>query len=350
MTSFRSFLQICRHVSTKPTKRFVQVCVIGADTPGGQMTALLLKQNPAISALHLQGTSRVESMGVDLSHFDTRCKVESYYDMDSVAKSVKCADIVLMMGLNTSENKMTLAKRVMAEGPRVVKLAESCAKYAPKAIIVVAVSPVSVMLPIVAEVYRKTDWYHPGRLLGSVAITQIKANAMAGQYQNLDPQMVHVPIVGGPDLDCAIPLFSQTVPAGMSQKDSEKLLQQFRAEIPNPIMSQAYGLNRMITGIALGLNGDDAANVPAFVRSNIISTCCHMVATVKIGRGGVIHNYGLQKLYKYELAMFEEMCLQLKLREEMASDLVHRKDKCTLPAFMIKEIEEEKTAKLGIIR
>ncbi|XP_044253688.1 malate dehydrogenase, mitochondrial-like [Tribolium madens] len=350
MTTFHILTKFSRQFCSQRPQKHVQVCILGADTLLGQSLAFLIKQNPAISGLHLQGTSKVESMSLDLNHFDTRCKVHSYYDMDSVSKSVKCADIVVMLGLNTSTSKMSIPKLVMAEGVRVAKLAETCAKYAPRAVILVAVTPISVTLPIVAEVYKQSDWYHPGRLLGSAALAEVKANAIAGHYQNLDPQMVHVPIIGGPDLDCAIPLFSQTQPVGMAQKDADKLMEEFRKEIPQPTTSHAVGLNRMITGIATGINGDYNANVLAFVRTNIIKTCRYLVCIVKMGKMGILHNYGLQKLRRNELITFEETCLQLKAREEMASDLVNRQDKCALPAFMIREIEREKIEKLGIIR
>lgn len=178
-----------------------------------------------------------------------------------------------MLGLNTSTSKIPIPKLVMTEGVRIAKLAEACAKYAPKAIVLVAVTPVSVTLPIVAEVYKQSDWYHPGRLLGSAAIAEVKANSIAGHYQTLDPQMVHVPIIGGPDLDCAIPLFSQTQPVGMPPKDIDNLIEEFKEEIPQPAMSHAVGLNRMISAISMGINGDYNANFLAFVRTNIISTC-----------------------------------------------------------------------------
>lgn len=178
-----------------------------------------------------------------------------------------------MLGLNTCSLKMTLARQVMSEGIRTIKLAEACAKYAPKAIVVVAINPVSVMLPTVAEVYKQSEWYHPGKLLGSPAIAQVKANAIAGHYQTLDPQIIHVPIIGGPDLDCAIPLFSQTEPVGISSRDYPKLLEEFRKEVSDTTMSNAVGINRLVTQIASGMCGDYQANVSAFVRTNIIKTC-----------------------------------------------------------------------------
>lgn len=60
------------------------------------------------------------------------------------------------------------------QGPRVIELAEACSRYAPKAIITVCVPPVSMTLPLVATIFRRTDWYHPSRLIGSVALAQVR--------------------------------------------------------------------------------------------------------------------------------------------------------------------------------
>lgn len=59
------------------------------------------------------------------------------------------------------------------QGKRVVKLADACSKYAPKSILTVCVYPVSMMLPLAAYVFRRTHWYHPGRLIGSAALAQV---------------------------------------------------------------------------------------------------------------------------------------------------------------------------------
>lgn len=55
----------------------------------------------------------------------------------------------------------------------VVDLAEACTRYAPKSIIAVCVSPVAATLPLVASIFRRTHWYHPGRLIGSTALCQV---------------------------------------------------------------------------------------------------------------------------------------------------------------------------------
>lgn len=77
-----------------------------------------------------------------------------------------------MLGLNTLPSA-TIGQQVMGEGPRICQLAVECAKNAPKSILIVAARPVSVTMPIVSEIYRTTDWYHPARILGSAVGVQV---------------------------------------------------------------------------------------------------------------------------------------------------------------------------------
>lgn len=98
---------------------------------------------------------------------------------------------------------------------------------------------------------------------------------------------MHVPLVGGPDLETLVPLFSRATPVALMVNEAEFLTKVFRgvAEDRSPLvniapckladapLSEAFALNRMLTTIAMGMKGDSDANVAAFLRSNIISTC-----------------------------------------------------------------------------
>lgn len=61
----------------------------------------------------------------------------------------------------------------MKQGKRLYNIAVQCTVYAPRAILVVAVPPVSVTTPLVSEVFKKTNFYHPGRIVGSAAFAQV---------------------------------------------------------------------------------------------------------------------------------------------------------------------------------
>lgn len=96
-----------------------------------------------------------------------------------------------------------------------------------------------------------------------------------------------MPIVGGPDIETAVPLFSKASPAGLPISDCCKLLSAFRgvreADFPKQMVKENYfemsvlgeatGLNRLITRLAFGLCGDNNSCSCAFVRTNILPTC-----------------------------------------------------------------------------
>lgn len=52
----------------------------------------------------------------------------------------------------------------------------------------------------------------------------------------------------------------------------------------------------------------------------------HLVSTIKIGPGGIVHNYGIPKLSKLELTLFEKATLLLQKREQLVLDLLSQLD------------------------
>lgn len=63
--------------------------------------------------------------------------------------------------------------KLFNEGRRIIESATVCSYFAPRAIIVVCVDPISVTLPLVKAVYKAGTWYHPGRIIGSIALSQV---------------------------------------------------------------------------------------------------------------------------------------------------------------------------------
>ncbi|XP_023023288.1 malate dehydrogenase, mitochondrial [Leptinotarsa decemlineata] len=351
--------------SKESFQKSVQVCILGGHTFLGKMTSLVMKQNPIISCLRIQGDRIVSNIAADLNHIDTKCTVQSFEGTSELPKAIRSADIVLLLGVGNVKEDTCLPDRVMAEGRRVYDLAKECSITAPRSIIVVAVPPVSVTTPLVASVFKKTHWYHPGRILGSAAIAQIKANTLVGRYQDLNPFICKVPIIGGPDIDLAVPLFSRAKPVELTDKAAHILMAKFRGveidEFPkktgrhnfveNCPHVEAYALNNMITAIALGICGDKEAFYNALIRTNSVETCQHLVTTLQFSRGGVVHNHGVPQLTKLELRVFEKALLEMKEREQIAAEMLdYIEGKCDVPPFKIKDLNIKKTLQQTVIR
>jgi malate dehydrogenase len=67
----------------------VKVTVCGASGGIGQPLSLLLKQNPCISELALYDIKDMPGVAVDLSHIDTKTKVQGFCGPDKLCCALK---------------------------------------------------------------------------------------------------------------------------------------------------------------------------------------------------------------------------------------------------------------------
>lgn len=116
----------------------------------------------------------------------------------------------------------------------------------------------------------------------------MRANTLVAQFQGLDPLSVDVPLIGGPDVDTIVPLFTRARPVGIPLEDALLMLKKFRGlpfdadlgdckQLPSKVsqepLSEAFAINRMITNVGLGLCGDSNSCFNAFVRTNLVQCC-----------------------------------------------------------------------------
>ncbi|XP_060522455.1 malate dehydrogenase, mitochondrial-like [Cylas formicarius] len=345
-------------------QKSVQVSVLGANTRLGRYTSFLLKQNPLVSALHLQGCEHLPGLAADLNFCDTKCAVHAHSGDHNVSKAIKSADIILFLPNEKPKEDVALGERVTSEGTRLYSYLKECTVYSPRAILVMCVPPVSITTPIATAVFKQSHFYHPGRIIGSTAFAQVKANTLVGRYHDLDPRCCDVPLVGGPDIDLAVPLFSRARPVGVVGRGPQILTAKFRGVneeellkcpgsqkvVDNSQLAESYALNMLVSTIALGICGDPNALANVYLRSNVLTTCRYLVNTVRFARGGVVHNYGVPELTKLELGLFERAVLEIKDRERMAREFVdhmENKDAGKGPPFTEKQQRalKEKLAK-----
>ncbi|XP_065157818.1 malate dehydrogenase, mitochondrial-like [Atheta coriaria] len=314
----------------KYEQKSCRVAVLGAQSTTGKALALLLKQNPLISQVYLHDFESTIGLAADLNHLDTQTIVFGFTRQDLLC-ALRNADIIVMLGLETIKADSPFDQKLSTEGKRIVEYATAAALHAPKAIFVDCVVPVSITLPIISEVYRRNHWYHPGKIVGSVSQLQMRLNSMLALHQSLDPACVHVPLLGGPEEDIVLPLFSRAAPQPMGVSESHCMINRFRKvdTDASPYVTSdvkheyaphgnAYAINRLLSTIALGLMGDSKAISTAFVRTNLVGACRHLVTTVLFGTQGITYNYGVPRLTQFELQLFERITLELNNREEMA--------------------------------
>lgn len=61
------------------------------------------------------------------------------------------------------------------------------------------------------QTLKETGWYDPRKLLGSLAVPEMRASTLAAKALSLEPWYTRVPCVGGTEGDTLVPLFSKAV-------------------------------------------------------------------------------------------------------------------------------------------
>ncbi|KAK0200909.1 L-malate dehydrogenase [Desarmillaria ectypa] len=206
----------------------VKAVVLGAAGGIGQPLALLLKANPAITALGLYDIVNTPGVAADLSHISTPAKVEGYLPPDDgLAKTLKGADVVVIPAGVPRKPGMTRDDLFKINAGIVRDLATGIAKNSPKAFVLVISNPVNSTVPIVAEVFKKHGVFDPKRLFGVTTLDVVRASTFVGELTKSDPTSVVVPVVGGHSGVTIVPLLSQSshpLPSSFSATDLDALI------------------------------------------------------------------------------------------------------------------------------
>ncbi|KAJ0174541.1 hypothetical protein K1T71_009649 [Dendrolimus kikuchii] len=204
-----------------PPRPGVQVSILGADTAIGQYIALLLKQCPCIKKLRLYEAKdsqrsdcnrKLCSVAQDLQNINTNCLVQAFSSASSeLERCLQNTDIVLMLESGYLNVDMSFEKRFCYQAPIVKSYADCISSACPKAFVIVCATPIDCMVPLVAETLKETGWYDPRKLLGSLAVPEMRASTLAARALCLEPRYTRVPCVGGTEGDSLVPLFSKAV-------------------------------------------------------------------------------------------------------------------------------------------
>ncbi|XP_021189723.1 uncharacterized protein LOC110375795 isoform X1 [Helicoverpa armigera] len=315
----------------------VQVSVLGADTAIGQYVALLLKQCSCIKKLRLyeakdsQGCTRdLCSVVQDLQHINTNCLVQAFscacYELE---RCLQNTDIVLMLESGYLNVDMPFEKRFLYQAPIVKCYADAIANECPKAFIIVCATPIDCMVPLIAETLKETGWYDPKRLLGSLAVPEMRASTLAARALCLEPRYTRVPCVGGTEGDSLVPLFSKAVEYfDFAQHNAEMMTDAVRnapaavARSDGPCLrvgdlSEAHALAGLVTTVAHALLCHDIPRVTGFVETDlgqVISPAKYVATDLLLNHRGVFKKFEFpSKLNSYELGLIDmSLCKVVK--------------------------------------
>ncbi|KAK0497645.1 L-malate dehydrogenase [Armillaria luteobubalina] len=257
----------------------VKAVVLGAAGGIGQPLALLLKANPAVTALGLFDIVNTPGVAADLSHIATPAKVEGYLPPDDgLAKALKGADVVVIPAGVPRKPGVTRDDLFKINAGIVRDLATGIAKNSPKAFVLVISNPVNSTVPIVAEVFKKHGVFDPKRLFGVTTLDVVRASTFVGEITKSDPTSVVVPVVGGHSGVTIVPLLSQSshpLPSSFSGTDLDALINriQFGGDevvkakdgAGSATLSMAYAGAEFAGKVVRAIKGEKGIVAPTFV-------------------------------------------------------------------------------------
>ncbi|KAM3965754.1 malate dehydrogenase, mitochondrial [Aphomia sociella] len=323
----------------------VQVSVLGADTAIGQYVALLLKQCPCIRKLCLYEAKDTQcskcnrdvcKVVQDLQHIDTNCRVQAYscacYELE---RCLQNTDIVLMLESGYVNMDMPFEKRFCYQAPIVKRYADAIANECPKAFVIVCATPIDCMVPLIAETLKETSWYDPRKLLGSLAVPEMRASTLAARALCLEPRYTRVPCVGGTEGSSLVPLFSKAVEYfEFAQHNAQMMTDAVRTAqvavtrydgtcVKAGNLSEAHALAGLVKKVAYALVCQDIPRVTGFVEtdaSQLVSPARYISNTVEIGGRGIVRSLGLPKMSDYETTLVDKALNEMFAKQKMAED------------------------------
>merc|ERR1712003_104636 len=305
------------------------VAVLGAAGGIGQPLALLLKCNQAITRVSVYDVNPVTpGVGADLSHIDTKARVESFAgtDAETIENAVRGCDLVLIPAGVPRKPGMTRDDLFNTNATIVATLATAVAKAAPEAVVGIIANPVNSTVPITVEVFKKLG-VDPSKVYGVTTLDIVRSNEFVADLGNMDPVDVHVPVIGGHAGITIIPVLSQVQPAGainsLSKEEIEKLTEriqnagtevvQAKAGGGSATLSMAYAAARFADSFLRAMNGEEVVEC-CYIKAEGISgvSCDYFSTPLLIGADGrVKENLGLGQLNNYEQELVGAACKQL---------------------------------------
>lgn len=193
----------------------VKAVVLGAAGGIGQPLSLLLKACPLIDELALYDVVNSPGVAADLSHISSKAKITGYLPKDDgLEHTLKGADIVVIPAGIPRKPGMTRDDLFNINAGIVKDLATGCAKFCPKAMLLIISNPVNSTVPIAAEILKKAGVFDPKRVFGVTTLDVVRAETFVAELTGqADPTSTVIPVVGGHSGETIVPLFSQAKPS-----------------------------------------------------------------------------------------------------------------------------------------
>jgi len=318
--------RIARSLSTSaPLHK--KVAVLGAAGGIGQPLALLLKLNQSVTGVNVYDVNPMTpGVGADLSHIDTKARVESFVG-DEVEAAVAGCDIVLIPAGVPRKPGMTRDDLFNTNATIVANLTRACARSAPNAVVGIIANPVNSTVPITCEVFKK-EGVATDKIYGVTTLDVVRANEFVANLGGKDPIDVHVPVIGGHAGITIIPALSQLQPKGVIDHLSEDEIGTLTERIQNAgtevvqakagggsaTLSMAYAAARFADSVIRAMNGEEVVEFAYIPVEDVhgVSVDYFSCPVLFNSDGSVKENLGLGVLNQRESDLVDDAQKQLK--------------------------------------
>jgi len=192
----------------------VKAVVAGASGGIGQPLSLLLKTSPRITELSLYDVVNTPGVATDLAHISSPAKVTGFLpEDDGMQAALTGADIVIIPAGIPRKPGMTRDDLFKINAGIVKGLIEGCAKYCPKAFLLIISNPVNSTVPIAAETLKAAGVFDPKRVFGVTTLDVVRAETFVSEITGENnPASQTIPVIGGHSGETIVPIFSQAKP------------------------------------------------------------------------------------------------------------------------------------------
>jgi malate dehydrogenase len=288
----------------------MKIAVLGAAGGIGQALSLLLKtQLPAGSELSLYDVAPVvPGVAVDLSHIPTDVNVKGY-GKDDLAEALAGCDIVLIPAGVPRKPGMDRSDLFNINAGIVRNLVDGIADNCPDACTCIITNPVNTTVAIAAEALKAKGVYNKNKLFGVTTLDVIRAETFVGNLKGLNPENVHVPVIGGHSGTTILPLLSQVEGVEFTDEEVSSLttrIQNAGTEVVeakagggSATLSMGQAAARFCLSLVAAMRGENVVEY-TYVETNS-DDAVFFSHPVRLGKNGVeeILSYG-------ELSEFEE--------------------------------------------
>merc|ERR1719428_1942329 len=139
-------------------------------------------------------------VAADLGHIENQCAVQGYVGelnknpIDHMEECLTGCDLVLIPAGMPRKPGMTRDDLFKVNADIAKGLVEACAKYCPKAVLLLIVNPVNSIVPAMAELYKKKG-LDPKKIVGVTTLDCVRANKFVAEMTNKNPNFVNIPVV-----------------------------------------------------------------------------------------------------------------------------------------------------------